>query len=1219
MHGGDYMKTYLFRLFNLVLVLAMLLTCGPQVAVAKEDAQTKTPPLPFINSQASPGPRQDKDGLWYMTGQGSFSTGPIRLIAPSGTGGPDDFGYTWNDAVPLTWLDASSGTNRTFNAINLGFSFKYYENTYSQIYISQYGYATFDANLDVTQSRLPNPGIPNNVIAPYWAPLHLINGYIRYLTGGTTPNRYFVAEWNRVGSNNSFGTEEFTFEMILYENGDIIFQYQSMTYNGNYWCQVSGIEDSEGIDGLPITSFCNQVAPNHAVRISRPAPAARMKISPLFQSSFSRPGGTATFLIPIRNTGDLGTDTYDLVPGSSSAVSLYASDGTTLLTDTNGNGSIDTGPINVGATITVVAKTQTPISAVVGETQTATVSASSSLLYSSISKFATGFSGDNVLPQQSKTGPTPPSEVIRRDSLKAADGPVDVSSEVTLPVPAYAWRHGCGPTAVGMVVGYYDAKGFADLIPGSAQTQTNAVNQAIASGGDIGSPNQPGQERHFEDYAMPIDYSPNMIQDDYLTRGRPAHNEDSLADFMNTSKSTYNNYYGWSWSSDVGSAFTRYIKKQNPGYDPIYHFYYSASLSWPLLTSEIDAGRPMVFLVDSDGDGSTDHFVPIIGYRTSPTLQYASWDTWSTTTIRWENFTGMASGIPWGIWGGWTFQIAKGKTITLQTAIPAPFAQVYQDSSDGVMNLYLAQPGGQQTRKMTNPGSFGSNPSVAETGNGNFVYAWSKGNCQNSNCNVITFDIEYTLANKFGETVRGVKKLTDNSSATVNTYDETPVMAVAPDGSIGLLWYRELFQFTNNSTQYNYNLFFTILDSSGNTAYGPINLTNNNLWGDSATPDVPQYYNPKISATGDNRFVLAWERYNQIGNCSSNDCSIEDIYYSIRNTSGTQMKGITQFTNDTTGNNYEGYYMPNLTALTGNRALMTWSRSSDGDIYYSVLDSAGNLVKDKTGLMGDGTIITGWNSDAVELSDGKIIVGWTSWGDSYNIRFAVLNTDYLRISGPTLLNNPAAINGNDYVSIASDHSGNAILTWMDYDGNYRRNLYYALVNGSGSILTQPMILRSSRTTMASIQTSFSGSGNTSYSSIPAGVDNAVWPGIPLAGGKPGGSAPIVIQYTSKGQATATGVALTATLGTGLTYKSDTSGVIPVINGNQVTWNLPSIGFLDQHQFILFAGVPGGAAIGARYPVMLMMTANEPDSNPIDNTANLEVMAALQTYLPLTMH
>lgn len=281
-------------------------------------------------------------------------------------------------------------------------------------------------------------------------------------------------------------------------------------------------------------------------------------------------------------------------------------------------------------------------------------------------------------PQQSTTGPTPPLAVLLQDARKPADSLASLASEVTLNVPAYLWRHGCGPTAVGMVLGYYDGLGFGDLIPGSAITQTEAVNQAIASGGDISSPNPPGSEAHYEDYARPEDDPPPMITDDYFTSGRTPHPDDSIADYMHTSQSSFNNLYGWSWSYDIGPAFVAFVNQQNSSYVASYQEYFysdgtaNGTLTWSVLTGEIDAGRPMIFLVDSDGDGATDHFMPVIGYRTSPSLQYGAWDTWDAAHIRWQNFTGLAQGTPWGIMGALALYLNPGSPTATATPTSTP-------------------------------------------------------------------------------------------------------------------------------------------------------------------------------------------------------------------------------------------------------------------------------------------------------------------------------------------------------------------------------------------------------------------------------------------------------------------------------------------------------------------------------------------------------------------
>jgi uncharacterized repeat protein (TIGR01451 family) len=122
----------------------------------------------------------------------------------------------------------------------------------------------------------------------------------------------------------------------------------------------------------------------------------------------------------------------------------------------------------------------------------------------------------------------------------------------------------------------------------------------------------------------------------------------------------------------------------------------------------------------------------------------------------------------------------------------------------------------------------------------------------------------------------------------------------------------------------------------------------------------------------------------------------------------------------------------------------------------------------------------------------------------------------------------------------------------------------------------------------------------------------------LFAGQPGGNAAIALRYTNYGGTTATGVTLTATLGNGLTYAGDTSGIVPTVSGNLVVWNLPDLGLLADGSFMLYVGVPTGATPGTRYPITLLLTSAGPEINPGNNTATAQVMAARQIYLPLVM-
>jgi len=150
-----------------------------------------------------------------------------------------------------------------------------------------------------------------------------------------------------------------------------------------------------------------------------------------------------------------------------------------------------------------------------------------------------------------------------------------------------------------------------------------------------------------------------------------------------------------------------------------------------------------------------------------------------------------------------------------------------------------------------------------------------------------------------------------------------------------------------------------------------------------------------------------------------------------------------------------------------------------------------------------------------------------------------------------------------------------------------------------------------------INTSYNGQGNVPYS-LPDGVDGVASLSAALVGGQPGGNALVGINYTNHGATTATGVVLTVTLDSNLTYVSDTSGVVPTVIGNTVTWNLPNMAPLIDQNFTLVVGVPADATLGTLYSLSLSLTSNEADINPSDNTDNAQVMAALQIYLPLIM-
>ena len=232
--------------------------------------------------------------------------------------------------------------------------------------------------------------------------------------------------------------------------------------------------------------------------------------------------------------------------------------------------------------------------------------------------------------QQSTTGQYPNKNIKKGITNNFSKTQVIINN-----IPTYIWHRGCGPTALGMLIGYYDMLGYTDLISGDASTQTVEVNNAIAT------------QEHYDDYSLPIDYYPDLYDDKSTLGG--AHTSNCIADFMETSWSSKNNRYGWSYSNKIDNAFNSYINMQNSDYETFTQYEYFGSYSWDYYKFEIDNNRPVILLVDTDGNGNTDHFVTGIGYD-EENLRYAIYDTWDSE-IHWFDWRGLADGNDWGIYG----------------------------------------------------------------------------------------------------------------------------------------------------------------------------------------------------------------------------------------------------------------------------------------------------------------------------------------------------------------------------------------------------------------------------------------------------------------------------------------------------------------------------------------------------------------------------------------
>lgn len=155
----------------------------------------------------------------------NISASPINYIITSGH--------------PYTWLNASSGTelllgDNDYASTILPFNFTFYDGQFNEIYITTEGYLTFSF-----KSVQTNPTIPSshphreNIIAPYWTNLDGTSGKI-YIKNFSS---YWVVAWENFNHDNtSFAG---SFETILYNNGDIVFNYDILENVSTYACGLN--------------------------------------------------------------------------------------------------------------------------------------------------------------------------------------------------------------------------------------------------------------------------------------------------------------------------------------------------------------------------------------------------------------------------------------------------------------------------------------------------------------------------------------------------------------------------------------------------------------------------------------------------------------------------------------------------------------------------------------------------------------------------------------------------------------------------------------------------------------------------------------------------------------------------------------------------------------------------------------------------------------------
>jgi hypothetical protein len=203
-----------------------------------------------------------------------------------GTGGPDNFGYRWVDSdepggPAFSWVDitgigtpiALSSDDQSVAGIPIGFPMPFYGNTFSTLNANTNGWMSFTSSVTSGLSSYDNQALPTggtsypeNLLAPFWDDMNFSasagNGRAYYYNDGSR----FIIEYKDVPHYTGAGlTGLYTYEVILYPNGKIVYQYLSVS--GALNSATIGIQNAGRDDGLTVVFNSNYVHDNLAVEI----------------------------------------------------------------------------------------------------------------------------------------------------------------------------------------------------------------------------------------------------------------------------------------------------------------------------------------------------------------------------------------------------------------------------------------------------------------------------------------------------------------------------------------------------------------------------------------------------------------------------------------------------------------------------------------------------------------------------------------------------------------------------------------------------------------------------------------------------------------------------------------------------------------------------------------------------------------------------------------
>jgi len=177
----------------------------------------------------------------------------------------DDFGPSFD------WVEISEVGTKLYLSdesvvdVALPFAFPFYGEFKTKVGIGSNGYLTFGnwTGSVWTNTPIPEPSEPNDLLAVFWDDLDPSSNGDVYFYNDQEANR-FIVEYK--GVSKWLGSESYSFQVILYPDGTIVYQY--LTMNGDLNSATVGIENARGTDGLQVVYNAPYIEDGLAIHFS---------------------------------------------------------------------------------------------------------------------------------------------------------------------------------------------------------------------------------------------------------------------------------------------------------------------------------------------------------------------------------------------------------------------------------------------------------------------------------------------------------------------------------------------------------------------------------------------------------------------------------------------------------------------------------------------------------------------------------------------------------------------------------------------------------------------------------------------------------------------------------------------------------------------------------------------------------------------------------------